>query len=58
MPISPLHFNVLVVTKELESNRIVLLALAEPAYDCPPSNSFEKKLPTICTSREAGLILH
>jgi hypothetical protein len=34
-------------------------ALAEPAYDqCPPSNSFEKKLPTICTSREAGLILH
>ena len=25
---------------------------------CPPSNSFENKLPTICTSREAGLILH
>ena len=30
-------------------------ALAEPAYD---SNSFEKTLPTIFTSREAGLILH
>ena len=37
----------------------ILLTLAEPAYhQCPPSNSFEKKLPTICTSREVGLILH